>query len=297
MTVAGIYRRILDKPEDGFFRGAKDEGVGWRVERIKVAVTGAAGRMGREVVKAVLAQEDMALVAAVDLDETGQDAGILAGVGACGIPLTSDLAKALVKSSAQVMIDFTAPAAVLDDLRAAVEAGVAAVVGTTGLNAEALAEVSTLTAARAGRVIIAPNFALGAVLMMHFAAIAAKFFPRSEIIELHHDGKLDAPSGTAVKTAEMILATRGEAAPERPSQEKLRGARGAELDGLHLHSVRLPGLVAHQEVLFGLDGQVLSLRHDSFARSSFMPGVLLAVREILARGPGVIYGLEQLLGL
>ncbi len=267
------------------------------MERIRVAAAGAAGKMGREVVKAVLAQEDMALAAAVDPNETGRDAGILAGVGACGVELAPDLAKSLVQSSAQVMVDFTNPAVVLGNLRTAIEAGVAAVVGTTGLNAEALAEVSALAAARAGRVIIAPNFALGAVLMMHFAAIAARYFPRSEIIELHHDGKLDAPSGTAIKTAEMILAARGEAAPERPSQEKLPGARGAAFDGLHLHSIRLPGLVAHQEVLFGLEGQVLSLRHDSFARSSFMPGVLLAIREILGRGPGVIYGLEQLLGL
>ncbi|NLG84168.1 MAG: 4-hydroxy-tetrahydrodipicolinate reductase, partial [Firmicutes bacterium] len=148
-----------------------------------------------------------------------------------------------------------------------------------------------------GRVVIAPNFALGAVLMMHFAAIAARFFPRCEIVELHHDAKLDAPSGTAIKTAEMILAVREEEKPKRQGEEKLTGARGASMDGLRLHSVRLPGLVAHQEVLFGTEGQLLSIRHDSFARSSFMPGVLLAIREVLRRPPGVTYGLEQLLGL
>jgi len=194
------------------------------------------------------------------------------------------------------MVDFTAPGTVLGDLRLALEHGVAAVIGTTGINAEALAEVSTLTAKHRGKVVIAPNFALGAVLMMHFATIAARFFQRAEIIELHHDAKLDAPSGTAVKTAEMILSTREEAAPERAGQEKLAGARGADLEGVHVHSVRLPGLVAHQEVLFGLEGQLLTIRHDSFARSSFMPGVLLAIRQVLQR-PGVTYGLEKLLGL
>lgn len=266
------------------------------VDKIRVAVIGAAGRMGREVVKAVAGQEDMVLVAAVDPAAPNQDAGALAGIGANGVTVESDLAAALVRTRPQVMVDFTQPGVVLDHLRLAIERGVAAVIGTTGINAEALSSLSALAAEHGGRVVIAPNFALGAILMMHFASIAARFCPRSEIIELHHDAKLDAPSGTAIKTAEMILSARGESGPERHSQEKLPGARGAAMNGIHLHSVRLPGLVAHQEVIFGLEGQTLTIRHDSFDRSSFMPGVLLAVREVLHR-PGITYGLESLLGL
>lgn len=252
--------------------------------------------MGREVVRAVLGQDDLALAAAVDPAGVGQDAGTAAGLAPCGEAIEKDLAAVLAEKKPQVMVDFTAPGIVLGDLRLALEHGVAAVIGTTGINAEALSEVSALTAKHRGRVVIAPNFALGAVLMMHFAAIAARFLPRVEIVELHHDAKLDAPSGTAVKTAEMILSTREEEAPERAGQEKLAGARGADLNGVHIHSIRLPGLVAHQEVLFGLEGQLLTIRHDSFARSSFMPGVLLAIRQVQQR-PGVTYGLEKLLGL
>ena len=264
--------------------------------KIRVAVAGAAGRMGREVVKAVLSQDDMTLVTAIDLSHIGEDAGVLAGFGHTGIAVQPDFTQALIETQAQVVVDFTVPGVAIEHIGQAVGQGVAAVVGTTGINAEALSEIAALVAEHDGKVMIAPNFALGAVLMMHFASIAAKFCPRAEIIELHHDAKLDAPSGTAVKTAEMILATRGESAEDRKSEEKLTGARGAQLEGIHIHSIRLPGLVAHQEVLFGLDGQVLSIRHDSFARSSFMPGVLLAVREVLSR-PGVTYGLERLLGL
>lgn len=266
------------------------------MEKIKVAVVGAAGRMGREVVKAVLEQADMELAAAIDRIAVGQDAGLAAGVGETGIAIQAGLAGTLTGSHAEVMVDFTTPACAMDHLRQAIQAGVAVVIGTTGLNAEALAETARLAAAHGGKVVIAPNFALGAVLMMHFAAIAARFFPRAEIVELHHDAKLDAPSGTAIKTAEMIRATREEGAPERPCEERIKGARGGVKDGVHLHSIRLPGLVAHQEVLFGLEGQLLTIKHDSFARSSFMPGVLLAIREVRHR-PGVIYGLEQLLGL
>jgi 4-hydroxy-tetrahydrodipicolinate reductase len=266
------------------------------VEKIGVAVIGAAGRMGREVVKAVMAQEDMELAAAVDTELTGKDPGLLAGVRETDLRIVADLDGVLANNRVQVMVDFTAPEVVAGHLEKAIKKGVAAVIGTTGINAEALARISDLCAEYGGRVIVAPNFAIGAVLMMHFASVAAKFFPRSEIVELHHDAKLDAPSGTAIKTAEMILATRCESPPERQSLEKIEGARGGDLGGIRLHSVRLPGLIAHQEVLFGLEGQVLSIRHDSFTRSSFMPGVILAIREVLRR-PGVVYGLEQLLGL
>ena len=261
-----------------------------------MAVIGAAGRMGREVIKAVLAQEDMRLAAAVDPAAVGKDAGLVAGVQETGVTIGEKLADVLADDKVQVMVDFTVPEAVPGHLQEAITRGVAAVIGTTGINAEALAEISALAEAHAGRIVIAPNFAIGAVLMMHFTSIAAKFFPRSEIIELHHDAKLDAPSGTAIKTAEMILATRGEGTAMRQSVEKIAGARGAAIDGIRLHSIRLPGLVAHQEVLFGLEGQLLSIRHDSFARSSFMPGVLLAIREVRHR-PGVTYGLEHLLDL
>lgn len=265
------------------------------MDKIGVLVSGAYGRMGREVVKAVVAQEDMQLVGAVDQAGEGEEIGQACGLGDLGIKVEADLTAALKKRAVDVMVDFTTPLTVMDNIKAALEAGVAAVVGTTGLTEENLEEIDELAGRTGKSVIVAPNFALGAVLMMRFAQEAAKYLPDVEIIELHHDRKIDAPSGTALKTAEMIAAGRVAEPGSKPAPlEKINGARGGEYLGAKIHSVRLPGLIAHQEVIFGGQGQTLTIRHDSLDRTSFMPGVMLAIRKVSAV-KGLIYGLEALI--
>ena len=269
---------------------------------ITVAVTGAAGRMGREVVRAVLEAEGLQLVAAVDRHEAGADAGTLAGCGAADVAIEGDLDAALARSRPDVLVDFTLPDGVLANLRIAVAHGVSPVVGTTGLSAENLAEIDRAAKEKGIGVFVAPNFAIGAVLMMQFAAQAAKYLPDVEIIELHHEKKLDSPSGTALLTAQKIGEARRSASvsPVPPPDglvEKAPGARGArnEITGdVPIHSVRLPGFVAHQEVIFGGVGQILSIRHDSIDRRSFMPGVILAIRKVRTL-TGLVIGLEHLL--
>ncbi len=259
---------------------------------IDVLVTGAAGRMGREVVKAVTAAKDMQVVAAIDpfwANKTVPD-----GSGE-EIVCESDLPAAIEKTDPDVMVDFTSPDAVADNLRTALAAGVDCVVGTTGLSEDALASIAKEATGKAA-LFVAPNFAIGAVLMMRFARQAAKHMPHVEVIELHHDAKADAPSGTAMLTARLI----SEARPRKPhapgrETEIAEGARGAEVDGVPVHSVRLPGLVAHQEVIFGGQGQTLTIRHDSIDRTSFMPGVLLAIRKV-GDLEGLVIGLDSLLG-
>lgn len=271
-------------------------------ETLRVAVSGAAGRMGREVVRAVMEAEGMEVVAAIDRQAVGTDAGTLAGVGSLNVPVESDLAAALARTGAQVLVDFTLPNGVMENLRTALALGVAPVVGTTGLSAPDLAELDAQAKEKGIGAFIAPNFAIGAVLMMQFAAQAAKHLPDVEIIELHHEKKLDSPSGTALLTAQKIAEARQETgiAPlPGPSSvvEKAPGARGARsmaTGDVAIHSVRLPGFVAHQEVLFGGLGQTLTLRHDSLDRRSFMPGVILAVRKVRALH-GLVVGLEHLL--
>jgi len=261
---------------------------------IRVLVSGAAGRMGSEVVRAVSEADGMKVVAAVD-----------PGVAGClvhtdrgeHIECRADLASAIASTKPDVMIDFTHPTMVEGNLRVALPFGVDCVVGTTGLSEEKLAELAQL-APEGTTLFFAPNFAIGAVLMMQFAEMAARHMPYVEVTEFHHDKKADAPSGTAIRTARMIAAARGEA-PNVPGSETelpgMEGARGALVDGVSVHSVRLPGLVAHQEVLFGGQGQTLTIRHDSIDRTSFMPGVVLAVREVGSRS-GLIVGLEKLMG-
>ncbi len=259
---------------------------------IEVVVSGAAGRMGAEVVRAVAAAEDMRVAAAVDPANAGR--AIDDGSGST-VTCEPDLAAALRRTSADVMVDFTHPAAVEANLEIALSAGVDAVVGTTGIPIETLQRLAD--DAPAGTCLfMAPNFAIGAVLMMRFAAEAARYLPHAEVIELHHDRKADAPSGTALRTAGLIAEARAEApvVPWRES-ELAEGARGALVDDVAVHSVRLPGLVAHQEVLFGGQGQTLTIRHDSIDRTSFMPGVVLAIREVGTRS-GLIVGLEHLMG-
>ncbi|EOD67143.1 4-hydroxy-tetrahydrodipicolinate reductase [Amycolatopsis vancoresmycina] len=244
---------------------------------INVGVLGARGRMGATVVKAVENAGDMKVVAALD---AGDDFAALA--------------------DAQVVVDFTHPEAVMGNLKYLVEHDIHAVVGTTGFSEERLAQLRALLAPKPSLgVLIAPNFALGAVLAMRFAAQAAKFYASAEIIELHHNRKADAPSGTAAHTARMIAEARAEAGvtpgPDATTSE-LDGARGASVEEVRVHSVRLPGLVAHEEILFGGEGETLTIRHDSLDRTSFMPGVLLGVREVLKR-PGLTVGLENVLDL
>ena len=244
---------------------------------IEVGVVGAAGRMGAEVVRAVDATDDLHLAAVVDL----------------GDPLDR-----LVASRVQVAVDFTTPEAVMATLGFCVEHGINVVVGTTGFTPGRLDEVRSLVSDHPSvGVVIAPNFALGAVLLMRFAREAAGYFESAEIIEMHHPDKLDAPSGTARHTAEAIAAARRESglgAMPDATAGGMDGARGADVEGVRVHSVRARGLVAHEEVVFGNAGEVLTLRHDSLDRASFMPGVLLAVRSVVSR-PGVTVGLEALL--
>jgi 4-hydroxy-tetrahydrodipicolinate reductase len=242
---------------------------------IKVGVLGSDGRMGATVCLTVGEAEDMTLVAQVDRDDSKESL-----------------------SQADVVVDFTHPGVVLENLRWCVDAGIDVVVGTSGFDADRLAEISSWQPRN--RILVVPNFSVGAVLMMHFAAQAGRFFESAEIIELHHAGKVDAPSGTALRTAGLIGSARAEAGladPPDATRTALDGARGASVDGIRVHSVRLSGLVAHQEVLFGGHGETLTIRHDSLDRASFMPGVLLAVRRIGALPAGLTVGLESLLGL
>lgn len=257
---------------------------------IRVAVAGAAGKMGREVVKAVVRAPDLTLVAAVGRHHgVGEDAGLLAGIGPIGVKVGSDLRQALSESQAQVCVDFTLPEAGAENGRTVLEAGVCLVMGTTGLPAAELAALERLARERRVGGVVAPNFALGAILMMHFAAQAARVFPEVEIIEAHNPQKRDAPSGTARRTAELIARSRAECSrwaaaasgvnTSEPAPAGNSPARGLLVEGVPVHSLRLPGVVAHQEVVFGMEGQTLRLIHDSADRSSFMPGVLLAIRR------------------
>lgn len=262
---------------------------------IRVGVLGAGGRMGTEVCRAVEDEDDLQLVARVDLNLSSIDA--------------------LVESGAQVAVDFTEAGAAAANIPWCLKNGIHVVVGTSGIPSEVVEEIRELCPRCEGNVLIAPNFAIGAVLAMRFCELAAAWMPDAEVIELHHAGKLDSPSGTALSTVAAILRGRppvsagtpgeipGETpggapaeAPDEVTRESLPGARGAQKGGIHIHSVRLPGLVAHQEVIFGGLGQTLSIRHDSFDRRCFMPGVLLAIRRIGSH-PGLTVGLEHYLGL
>ncbi len=246
-------------------------------EPIRVGVLGARGRMGAEACRAVDAADGMELVAMIDQGD--------------GLFSASDAA-------AEVVVDFTTPDVVMDNLHWCIDQGINVVVGTSGFTEHRLDRVRTWLSHKPGvGVVIAPNFAVGAVLMMEFAARAARFFESVEIIEQHHPKKVDAPSGTALNTASLIAAARAEAGlgdvPDA-TKDEMDGARGARVNGIHVHSVRATGLVAHQEVLFGTVGETLTIRHDSYDRASFMPGVLLAIRSVVKR-PGLTVGLGTLL--
>ena len=253
---------------------------------IRVIIAGFKGKMGQAACQMVLADPALDLVAVIDPSEKVDSWQ--------GVPVYNDK-ETLIGISADVWVDFTTPAVAYENTRFALEHGFAPVVGTTGFTSQEIEELKELSRSKGLGGLIAPNFALGAVLLMQFAAQAAKYFPNVEIIELHHDKKKDAPSGTAIKTAELMAQVRESIQQGASDEEELiAGARGANFDGMRIHSVRLPGLVAHQEVIFGNQGEGLTLRHDSYDRSSFMTGVNLGIKEVVKRHE-LVYGLEHLL--
>ncbi len=263
---------------------------------IKIIIAGPRGRMGREAVNLVMNTEHFELAAVLDHKYEGMMLSDLEGFQAVSnVPVYTDIEKCLQDTEADVLIDLTTPEVGAYHAKTALNYGVRPVVGTTGFTTEQLQELAELCSEKELGCIIAPNFAIGAVLMMKFSQMAAKYFHDVEIIEMHHDHKLDAPSGTAVKTAEMISAVREMKRQGHPNEkETIEGARGADYNGMHIHSVRLPGLIAHQQVMFGSDGQTMTIRHDSYNRASFMSGVKVAVETVMKQNT-FVYGLENIL--
>ncbi|MGD6873970.1 4-hydroxy-tetrahydrodipicolinate reductase [Sutcliffiella horikoshii] len=266
------------------------------MKNIKIILAGPRGRMGKEAVDLIHNTEHFQLVACLDRVNEGKLLSEVEGFPNIDAPIYNDPRTCFQEVEADVLIDLTTPEIGKINTKLAVEYGIRPVVGTTGFNEEELKELKDLAASKKVGVIIAPNFAVGAILMMKFAQMAAKHFQDVEIMELHHDRKLDAPSGTAIKTAELISKTREPKRQGHPEEEEtIKGARGAETkDGIRIHSVRLPGLVAHQEVMFGGEGQSLTIRHDSYNRASFMSGVKLSVETIMNLEE-LVYGLENII--
>ena len=269
---------------------------------IPVVVNGALGKMGREVVKTVSQTEDMMLIGAVDNnpDYLGQDIGEIIGCGALEVPVLNDLQSILVLATQEkvqgVMVDFTHPDSVYENTRSAIAYGVRPVVGTTGLTEKQLQDLAEFAEKATTGALVIPNFSIGMVLLQQAALTASQYFDSVEIIELHHNRKADAPSGTAIKTAQM-LAEMGKTynTQEVAETETIAGARGGVSDSnINIHSIRLPGLIAHQEVIFGAPGQIYTLRHDTSDRSCYMPGVLLAIRKV-TQLTSLVYGLEKIL--
>ena len=261
---------------------------------VRVVVQGASGKMGQEVIRALCGEPEMQLVGAVDLKVSGDSLALPDSLGT--VPFSSNLEHILTSCHPEVMVDFTIAQATMPAVRIATKQGVNLVIGTTGLTADDLNEIDRL--ARGGKVgaVVAPNFALGAVLMTHLAKVAARYLDYAEIIELHHLQKADAPSGTALATARAMAAARGKPFLQPLVPKKASDSRGEPVEGVAIHSVRLPGFLAHQEVIMGGAGQTLSIRHDTTGRECYMPGVMLAIREVVKR-KGLIYGLDTLLGL
>lgn len=266
-------------------------------DKIKILMNGAAGKMGRALSQGLAARPDMAVCAAVDIKASDVDYGFLCGVGELGFGIQTDLAAAISAAKPDVVVDFTNPAAVMGNIHTALSHNTPIVVGTTGITPADARQIEKWCGEFHTSAITAANFALGAVLLLRFAQEAAKYMPHVEVIERHHDQKLDAPSGTAVATLEMIAAVRRPMAQGNPQEfERMNGSRGAEYDGMRVHSVRLPGYVATQEVVFGEAGQVLTLRHDALSREAYVPGVALAVSKIVTMPPGTLtQGLDKLL--
>ncbi|WP_042145636.1 4-hydroxy-tetrahydrodipicolinate reductase [Paucisalibacillus sp. EB02] len=259
---------------------------------IKIVIAGPRGRMGSEAIRMVIGEPDFELVSCIDRKEAG-----ISLLAEKGIPVFQHPEEAFYGSDVDVLIDLTVAEASYNHIMMALQKKIRCVVGTTGFTAEQLADIERASRESNTGCIIAPNFAIGAILMMHFSKIAAKYLSDIEIIEKHHDNKVDAPSGTAFKTAEMIKTVRKSKRQGNQEEiEVLKGARGAVDDGIHIHSVRLPGLVAHQEVIFGGEGQLLTIKHDSMNRKSFMEGIKLSVNNVLGLEE-LVYGLENVLDL
>ena len=269
---------------------------------IPVVVNGAGGKMGKEVIKAVADAEGMHLVGAVDNNPAllGQDAGEVAGCEALEVPILNDLQSVLVLATQEkiqgVMVDFTHPDGVYENVRSAIAYGVRPVVGTTGLSEAQLKELGEFAEKASTGTLIIPNFSIGVILMQQAAVRASKYFDHVEIIELHHNQKADAPSGTAIKSAQMLAEMGKNFNPQQVKEtEHLPGARGSvTTENIRIHSVRLPGLIAHQEMIFGAPGQIYTIRHDTSDRSCYMPGVVLAIRKVTEL-TSLVYGLEKIL--
>jgi 4-hydroxy-tetrahydrodipicolinate reductase len=259
---------------------------------LKVVVHGASGRMGQEVISALCRETGMQLVGAVDIKARDNHLALPDGLGT--VPLSSNMEDIIDECSPDVVIDFSTAAAVMPAVSTAVGQGVNLVTGTTGLNKDQLEEIDKLAREHGVGVVVAPNFALGVVIMIHLAKIAARYFDYAEIIEQHHHLKVDAPSGTALNTAKAMADARGKPFSRPPSKESQ--SRGQTVEGVAIHSIRLPGILASQEVLLGAPGQTLSLKHDTISRECYMPGVMIAAREV-SRHKGLVYGLDRLLDL
>ena len=261
---------------------------------IRVIVHGALGKLGQEIVRAVSSDPETKLVGAVDFKAAGDFLPLPDGSGQ--VPFSKDTNTIITKCPADVMFDSTIAKTAMPDLRAAAKKGVNLVIATTGFTPDDLDEMKKMAAANKIGIIIAPNFALGSVLMLHLAKIAAKYMDYAEIIELHHHLKADAPSGTALNTAKAMAAARGKAFDSPPEMANPSNSRGLEVDGVPIHAVRLPGLMAHQEVIMGAPGQTLIIRHDTINRECYAPGIMTAIKEVVKRRE-YIYGLDTLLNL
>ncbi len=264
--------------------------------KIRVFIAGACGKMGSETVKTILDQDDMEIVGASDIQNKGADISVVLGTEPLGLEISGDLdIEKLKKLKVDILVDFTNPQSVFTNAKTAISAGVVPVIGATGLDEHEIAELEEMSKEHGVGIFIAPNFALGAILMMKFAQETAKYFKNVDIIEYHHDQKLDAPSGTALITADMISKERKPMVQGHPNEfEKIPGSRGGDINGLRVHSVRLPGMIAHQEVIFGGYGQTLTIRHDAYTRETYMPGVMLAIRKAYKMS-GLVVGLENFL--
>jgi len=263
------------------------------MEPIRVIVHGALGKLGREVVNGICSESETQLVGAIDLKASKNSLPLPDGSGE--VPMSADLSL-LDKCQAEVLVDSTVAKATMPAARLATEKGINLVIATTGLSVDDRTELERLAAANKVGIVMAPNFALGAVLMMHLASVAAKYMDYAEIIELHHDQKADAPSGTARLTASAMAEARGKPFSRPPEGEQTSKSRGENVEGVSIHAVRLPGLMAHQEVILGVAGQTLIIRHDTINRECYLPGIIMAVKEVVKR-PGFIYGLDALLNL
>lgn len=269
------------------------------VKEIKVLVCGAAGKMGQTVVRAVDAEAGLKLTGAVDRTgnpKIGTDIGLICGIKETGVKLNDNLKETISKIQPDVMVDFTMPEIVIVNAQLALKLGVRAVIGTTGMTKSDINELGKLAKQNALGVVVAPNFAIGAVLMMKFAKEAGKYFANAEVIEYHHDKKLDAPSGTSIKTTELMAESRKVFGRDTiPGKENIKSVRGGIGEAnIHIHSIRLPGLIAHQDVILAGTGQTLTIRHDTFDRTAFMPGVLMAIKKVMEIDY-LVYGLENVI--